>query len=110
MTLRKDIASWDTKSAAAITRVYARHMDRPSFLADVVELIGNPETEVGASWLLKHHFDEGGNPLGDKLVNQIYASLPRLDHWAARLHILQCMECLPIPSTHRQKTAAFVAG
>lgn len=108
MTLRSDIASWDTRSAAAITRVYAKHMDRPSFLSDLVELIADPETAVGATWLLKHHFDESGKPLHDALVDRIYAQLPLLEHWAAKLHILQCMEKLQIPAEHRRKTIAFV--
>lgn len=108
MTLRSDIASWDTKSAAAITRVYAKHIDRPMFLSELVDLICDSETEVGASWMLKHYFDEGGNPLDDTLVDRIYAQLSLLEHWAAKLHILQCMEKLPIPAEHRMKTIAFV--
>lgn len=108
MTLRENIASWDTKSSAAILCVYAKHMDRPAFLDQVVELIADPETEVGASWMLKHHFDEDGDPLDDELVTRIYSRLPHLKHWAAKLHILQCMQKLPIPSSHRQKTIKFV--
>ncbi len=108
MTLQADIESWDTKSKTTITRVYAKHMDRPEFIQELIDLIPLPSTEIGATWILKHHLEEDAPPLPDQLVQQIYKHLPKLTHWGSKLHILQIMEHLPIPSKHKATTIQFI--
>ena len=75
-----DIKAWDTKSTRTITRVYAKHMGRPEFLPELIELIGVPTTEIGATWILKHHLEEDTLPLSDPLVQEIYKHLPKLSY------------------------------
>jgi hypothetical protein len=108
MTLKSDIESWDTKSTLAITRVYAKHMDRAQFLPELIDLIPLPTTEIGATWILKHHLDEDSSPLPDQLIQEVYKHLPKLTHWESKLHILQIMEHLPIPSKHKASTLNFI--
>ncbi|SDR23254.1 hypothetical protein SAMN04515695_3617 [Pseudovibrio sp. Tun.PSC04-5.I4] len=108
MELREDLSTWSGKSNSAISEIYARHHEEPNYLARLVGLISQQDTERGASWLLKHHFDQGGGSLPTPIVYKVYSSLPTLGHWEAKLHILQCMEHLPIPEAHRDTVEQFL--
>ena len=95
-TLKADIDLWDGKSKNAITRVYKKHNGKANFLVDVIALIADEPMQVGATWLLKHYFDEGGPPLESPSAAAVYSKVDSLVHWEAKLHVLQCMEHLPI--------------
>ena len=107
-TLKADIDLWDGKSKDAIARVYEKHVGDADFLVDVIALIADEPTEIGATWLLKHYFDEGGEPLEENLVTAVYASVDRLSQWEAKRHVLQCMEHLPIPTAQVATVEKFV--
>lgn len=103
-----DLQAWDLKSAAAIGSIYADHAGEGGFLGQVVDLIDDPDLERGATWLLKHHFDVGGEPLNDRLVRSTLAAVQGLDHWEAKLHILQIMSRLPVAEDQLDDVEAFV--
>lgn len=108
MSLSADIAKWDGKSKTAIVQIYNRYVARPDFLREVVEAFDNANLQSGATWLLKHHFDEGGDALDPQLVREVYRSTPSLVHWDAKLHILQCVEQLPIPRSELPVAEGFI--
>lgn len=108
MPLEADIAEWDRKSKVAISRIYGRYTKSTGFLEQVIGAFGDADLQSGATWLLKHHFDEGGGALESKLVKKIYGSTPNLIHWDAKLHVLQCMERLPIPKSELRRVEAFL--
>ena len=108
MTLKADIEGWDTKSRDAIARVYDKHVGDADFLVHVIALIGKAPTQVGATWLLKHSFDEGGVPLDAALASAAYSKVDGLVRWEAKLHILQCMERLPIPESRVRPVEQFL--
>ena len=107
MTLRDDIASWDLKSADAIRDTYGRHAGAASFLNEIVDLLREASLQPGATWLLKHHLDSGGG-LDQRLAGRVFTLLPQLQHWSARLHVLQCIPHLAIPSRRRKNVEAFL--
>jgi hypothetical protein len=110
MSLRSDIADWDCKSADDIRAVYDEHVRKRGFLKNIVSLTGEAELAVGTTWLLKNHFDEGGEPLSDALAFELFGYTDRLARWEARLHLLQCMQHVAVPTKRAQRVERFVSG
>lgn len=107
MSLETDIAGWGGASQD-ILRIYKRHCGRPSFGSDVVALLDQRSLERGATWLLKHHLETGSTDIQPADVDAVCSRLPDIDHWEARLHILQSIEHLPIPRPHLPKIEQFL--
>ena len=110
MSLRSDIASWDCKSAADIGAVYDAHAGKRGFLKNIVSLTSEPELAVGTTWLIKHHFDEGGGALPDELALELFGYTDKLDRWESKLHVLQCMQHIPVPTKRAAKVERFVSS
>lgn len=108
MALRDEIAGWDSKSADAISDIYQRYADRESFLDDIVDFLNEPALQPGATWLLKHHLEDGRSGLDLHLNDRIYAALPGLQHWASKLHVLQCLPHMTIPSKRSKDLEVFL--
>lgn len=104
MNLREDIAGWDGKSAEAIGRIYTRHRTDPAFVRNILDYSREGSLEVGATWLLKRHVEEGGK--ADAAA--VYRLAPGLGHWEAKLHVLQCMPHLPVPAPQRKAMERFL--
>lgn len=101
MSLRDAILGWDGKDAAAIGRIYGAYRDTKAFQRELVRLAGEPDTEVGATWLLKRWLEEddaeGGGGLPADLAGEWCAVMTELGHWEARLHALQCVRFVRVP-------------
>ena len=108
MSLDREIGLWDRKSRDFIADVFDRHHSRAGFLKDLVGMVDDGELQSGATWLLKHHFDKGGEALDESLMTAIYRKTPDLVHWDARLHVLQCMAQMPIPPAEQHTVETFV--
>lgn len=108
MTLEAAIAAWDLKSSNDIGRIYRQYSVKPSFGTALTALIGERALERGASWLLKHHLETGWLDITPANVSTIYGSLNDLEHWEARLHLLQCIPHLPIPRSHVKPLERFL--
>ncbi len=108
MSLRSEIEAWDGKSAGEIGRVYERHAGSRGFAGRLVRLLDEPALQVGATWLLKRWFEEGGAP--EALASELYARAGGLVAWEARLHLLQCMPYVPAPRGRAGAVARFLDG
>ncbi len=106
--MKFEIAAWDYKTMPVIRSVYGNYSKRPNFVEELVHLMGGVKTEVGASWLLKHHLDNDGKGLTPELIDEIYTNINALTHWGARLHVLQCMNRMPIPDSHLETIEEFI--
>lgn len=102
--------AWNGKSAGNITRIYDRYRATPAFEATLVNACETPETECAATWLIKHHCDEGQAQFSEPLRARIYASLPTFVAWEAQLHVLQCTDHLPIPERCAPAVFDFVTA
>lgn len=89
------IRHWDGKSTANLTEFYLENSETPDFVSNLVVLLSEPDLQRSASWLLKHHIDNG-NTIPSDVAQTCYASLDKLTFWDAKLHILQSMHALPI--------------
>jgi len=97
MALREDIRVWDGRTADDMLRVFTCHHLSGTFTDDLLTCLHEPKLQAGATWLLKRHLDDGGG-LSAEQVRQFLLVLPSLDAWGARLHALQCLHHLDIPS------------
>ncbi len=107
MTLEADIKAWDGKSVDAMERTYARHSKRPSFLAELTSALADESLQDGATWLLKHHL-ERKSPLDEARAKEVLRVLPKLKSWVAKLHVLQCLQWMPIPARYKKKLETFL--
>lgn len=108
MSLDDELAKWDGKSKDFISDVFDRHHDKPGFLTSLASMFDDPKLQSGATWLLKHHFDQGGEPLDENLVVTVYKMTPILVQWDAKLHVLQCITQMPIPDSEMRTVEAFI--
>lgn len=108
MDLKQEIEQWDGKNKQAILATFNHHHESAGFLSALTSLLSHKSTERGSSWLLKHHFDNDGPPLTKAHETEIRASLPQLDHWEAKLHILQILPHLSIPTVGEETLEAFL--
>lgn len=108
MPLEDELLLWDRKSKQAILSLYERYHARSGFLAALAGMLDDTQLQSGATWLLKHYFDNGSQSLDESLVALIYSKVPGLVHWDAKLHVLQCMSHMPVPAAEMRTVEAFV--
>lgn len=108
MKLISDIAAWDKKSVDVIIGIYNRYSVEPEFVAQIVSLTPNEKLQSGSTWLLKHYLERHKQPIAKHLVEAIYLHLDKLSEWEAKLHVLQCIEYLPVPEIYKKGTELFV--
>ncbi|TQV70728.1 hypothetical protein FKG94_20580 [Exilibacterium tricleocarpae] len=107
MSIKKAIAAWDGKSAQDIGAIYQSYGRAPSFIREVLLLLGGESSQQGASWLLKRFFEDG-RELDAATVNKIYGLLPKLVDWQTKLHILQCIPYMPIEKRQAKRLQRFL--
>ena len=106
-SLPAEIASWDAKNVAEIKEIYQRYRSDSDFAAQLISFFDSAELEVGATWLLKHYLEQGGT-LTKTEVARLHRSFKHLQHWSAKLHVLQCAEYWLVPKRYQQSTLAFI--
>lgn len=108
MDLQNELNNWDGKSVPFLETIYSVYAAEASFSKTVVELLGSvAHFQKGASWLLKHHLEQG-NELALDLTRQVYANISVLENWGTRLHILQCMPYLKIDVSAKSEVEVFL--
>ena len=107
MELKQAIADWDGKAVAAIVAIYGRFSLTPTFIPQLIQFLAQEPLQMGASWLLKHHF-ENNRQLTQGEIADIYQLLPELKHWSSKLHILQCIPFMPIAAAQAAQVHQFL--
>lgn len=107
MSIRQKITSWDGRSRDGIAAIYDTHRTRPDFAEQLVQLLPDRAYQQGATWLLKAYV-ESGHQLARTQTKTIYASLPVLEHWEAKLHVLQCLRYVPVNEPEKNQVEAFL--
>ncbi len=107
MNIEQEIAAWNGKSADDIRVIYKSHHAMPDFSSTVIKLLKESVYQKAATWLLKTWL-ESGNKLDNSQIKVIYGFLNKLDHWEAKLHVLQSMPFMPIEKTERKNVENFL--
>ena len=109
VSLSREIRAWDGKSTDEVRAVYDWYCTMDAPVPTLVQRLLDPSHQKGASWLLKRHLDQGGT-LAEGLGRQFYATISTLEHWESKLHVLQCLPEVPIPTVCKSGVEAFVRG
>ncbi len=107
MTLRSSIEAWNGASADDILAVYDQHHSGRGFVTQLLRLAAAPDFERGATWLLKHHLEEG-HRLSVKQAADFYTVVGALTQWESQLHALQSMVYVPVPSEQTRVVETFL--
>ena len=107
MSLKQEILEWDGKSIDDIKKIFEAFKAHANFIDSITVLILERDSQNGATWLLKAWL-ESGNKLNQKQIDVIYNALKCLQHWVAKLHVLQCIPYLPIVKSERKSVELFL--
>lgn len=107
MALDQDIADWDGKTASVIATVYDNHRQGSGFVDQLLTLLAHGGMEKGASWLIKHHLETDA-VLETAEVMRLCDAMAGVQHWESRLHFLQALQYLAIPSGRAEDVAVFL--
>lgn len=107
LSLETALGTWDGKSSDAIQAIGAAHRGASDYAAELVRLAADDNLQSGATWLLLALL-KSGEPLDGQLTATLLDSLPQLETWDARLHVLQSLPYLAIAEQHRAIVEAFV--
>ena len=107
MSIEQEISAWDGKSASDIQAVYDRYHTESNFAETIIRLSLTRTHEKGATWLLKAWL-EAGSMLEKHQISKIYGSLNQLEHWEARLHVLQSIPFMPVADTNKNNVYSFL--
>ena len=105
--LEDAIRSWDGRVSGDIDAIYMRHCNDESFVSNVVKCLQEVKLQKGATWLLKRYL-ERGQTMKPNHVAKIFAQLSKLESWESRLHVLQCMQYMPIGARERAQVEGFL--
>lgn len=112
MSLMADITDWKSSTAAAMLSVYSKYSNDSRFIKTLIEALTIPACQRAASWLIKHYLEDKQHNqphhFSAEFCNSFYASVSVLQHWEAKLHILQCMEKINIPEHQKQNVYSFL--
>jgi hypothetical protein len=107
MSLEQELSSWDKKSALDIQAIYDSYHTQSNFAETIIKLSLTGTHEKGATWLLKLWL-ESGNMLAKSQISKIYKSLKQLEHWEAKLHVLQAIPFMAIDDTNKNNVYNFL--
>lgn len=107
MSLQNETAEWDGKSADQIRAIFAKYQQSQSYADELITMLDFEFAQRGASWQLKALLESGKRLSPDQIEN-LAAVFNQLDHWESRLHILQSIPYLPIPSAVELEFEAFI--
>ncbi len=107
LILKEALASWDKKSASDIEQIYCQHQQDDDFFDNLLLLTGDAELSTGATWLVKHHLEQGAT-VSNLDSERLLMALPKLQCWQPQLHILQIISHLVISKTARAEIEPFL--
>ncbi|MBV1879589.1 MAG: hypothetical protein KUG79_18245 [Pseudomonadales bacterium] len=107
MSLEQALAAWDGKSADDIQAIYQSYREQADFTTSIVKLTKTESYQKGSTWLIKAWLEDG-NILEATQIKIIYHRLDTLEHWQAKLHILQSMPFMPIKNADKKHVDKFL--
>jgi len=91
--LLEELRHFDGRALTVPGEIAARHKDRPGYLDGLIAcaIEDEPHISSGATWLIKHHFEDGGN-LSGKQTEKWIETFSGLPDWQAQLHFCQTLQ------------------
>ncbi len=107
MGIEQEIENWDGKTVREITAIYDRYNARIGFIDSLVDSLRHAGQQRGSSWLIKNWIEDG-HRLGQTATERICALVNEMEHWEAKLHLLQVLPSLAIPRDQAGNVYRFV--
>jgi len=107
VSIEADIAAWDGKSSDDIHAIYNKHKNDAGFLLELTKHAQSASLQNGATWLIKQ-FVTNTSSIPGRDTQQILLLIPVLCGWKSKLHILQCMPYISIPTACSNMIESFV--
>lgn len=107
MSLEQAMTNWDGKSSNDIDSIFSCHSNNDYFISEIIYFSQQEALQKAATWLLKRHLEDGRKIEGNEIA-RIYKLLPKLAHWEAKLHILQCISFMPIAKAEKKEVEIFL--
>ena len=83
------LVQWDNKTTSELELLYPGFVSLNNFTLVLLHLLSDPQTEIGASWLIKHHLDNHQR-ISAAEIELFFEKYHDLTCWQSRLHWLQC--------------------
>ena len=94
------------QSAEDIKNIYDLHSQHSQFFTEIIKHANAPSLQKGSTWLIKRHL-ERINDVEDEISQTILELIPSLKEWESRLHVLQSLQYLKIPSKRKRTVELF---
>lgn len=107
MSIEQAMVGWKGKSAEDITAIHDRYCQSEFFIADLIRLSSQRSCEKAATWLVKHHLEKR-HRLEPGEIAQLYEVAQHFENWEAKLHILQCIQYMPIAESEKDRVEHFL--
>jgi HEAT repeat protein len=93
------LQDFDGKRTVVLERLNATLPRNESSMAQLLAVAEHDDTtlQVGATWILKRWFEDG-EPLIERSVSNLVQLLKHASYWEVRLHLLQILAFVPIPT------------
>lgn len=91
MPLYQAIGLCDPDDVSGLESVYEHYSDEEDFEQELVTCCNDRATEQGATWILKHFIEHGGE-LSESSTDALITRLPSFKHWQSCLHVLQLLD------------------
>lgn len=97
MTLETEMAKWNGRTTDTIQVVYQRHADGLSFLIRLIHALQRQGLQRASTRLLLMYHQRGKQmPL--ELTRRLFQNPLIINHWSARLNMLEILSLMRIPS------------
>ena len=91
------LVQWDNKTTSELELLYPGFVSLNNFTLVLLHLLSDPQTEIGASWLIKHHLDNHQR-ISAAEIELFFEKYHDLTCWQSRLHWLQSLSYFKVPA------------
>ncbi len=102
-----DILQGDDKEVEDRRLIHQKYCDAKDYIDKLVELIETGQCLSDTTWLLKAALEANGK-IEPLTISRIYSNLATLENWQQKLHILQCMEYMPVANPDKKPVEYFL--
>ncbi|MCP4099261.1 MAG: hypothetical protein GY748_23805 [Planctomycetaceae bacterium] len=101
MNLIDELGKFDGKRTAPLDKIAQRILHRKGIVNELIAFAQSNDIKIqsAATWLLKN-LNEQRNLFSEAQTVDLIDLLSNLNHWDAKLHVLQILPSLTIPSQH----------
>lgn len=101
------ISQWSGRSAQDMRLIYDSFSKARNFVPSLLKLAHEPQSQTGATWLLKHYLETDGTLTPDQSAD-FFGCLHYLQSWESKLHMLQSLSHVTIAQSQCMRLEDFL--